>query len=314
MDTDYKGWGGSDSRRAFEANRAFSVEGLRLKATHKWRGGLFRDRRDDVDRRVPRDGEASRTPPTRATQAGKTKARLDFGFGLELASGGDPSTSFRPECRLKARFSSNDAAPRLTVRLVPRPELVVGAVVPLEASLHALCALGRGRERRAAPAARAETKTLREGTALPRDEKRNEARGVCVRVEASAPLPLAFLGDERGSRRDSGAKSVSVTARLVRPEARGAFVSTNGLEFDFPDVPLSFGAGRTANGEPGDTLALRLRGSVDIPRAGFGASAAGLERVDDEDAPVRVAVRKLGVKRVVRWWRRPDARDGGRRT
>jgi hypothetical protein len=45
---------------------------------------------------------------------------------------------------------------------------------------------------------------------------------------------------------------------------------------------------------------------VDFPRAGFGAGADGLGRVDGEDAPVRVSIRKLGVKRVVRWWRRPD--------
>ena len=33
MDTDYKGWGGADSRRAFEQNKTFSIERLRFKAT-----------------------------------------------------------------------------------------------------------------------------------------------------------------------------------------------------------------------------------------------------------------------------------------
>ena len=62
----------------------------------------------------------------------------------------------------------------------------------------------------------------------------------------------------------------------------------------------------------------RVRGAIDFPRAGLGANAGGLERVDGGDAPVRVTVRELGVKRVVRWWRRPslsatargDAADG----
>ena len=103
MDTDYKGWGGADSRRAFEQNKTFSIERLRFKATQKWRGGLFRR---DADER----------------SGAKTKARLDFGFGIELAPGGDPDASrgrtfdaFRAECRLKARVSPDDAAPRLTV-------------------------------------------------------------------------------------------------------------------------------------------------------------------------------------------------------
>ena len=321
MDTDYKGWGVADSRRAFETNRVFSVERLRVKATQKWRGGLFRDGAKNADERSD-DGEASRAP-TRVRGEGKTKALLDFGLGLELVPGGVSSESrgwrsrarhaVRPECRLKARLSSNDAAPRVTVRFIPRPELVVGAVVPLEGPLGVLCALGRGREARRL--ARTETKAL--PGSPPRDENAKKTdpdprgkspRGVCVRVEATAPL--SFLGDDRGisgPRRFS--RGVSVTARLVRPEARGAFVSTNGLEFDFPDFPLSFSASRASEGEPGDALALRLRGSVDFPRAGFGASADGLGRVDGEDAPVRVAVRKLGVKRVVRWWRQPETRD-----
>jgi len=102
---------------------------------------------------------------------------------------------------------------------------------------------------------------------------------------------------------------VSVTARLIRPEARGVFVSTNGLEFDFPEIPLLGGG---ADREPGDAVAARVRGAIDFPRAGIGASAGGIERVDGGDAPVRVTVRELGVKRVVRWWRRPRARDGAR--
>ena len=133
-------------------------------------------------------------------------------------------------------------------------------------------------------------------------------------------MSFFLSNDRRFGRTHDG---VSVTARLVRPEARGAFVSTSGLEFDFPEIPLGVFKGAARDGEtsdaktrkksekrlelePGDALALRVRGSVDFPRAGFGASADGLGRVDGEDAPVRVSIRKLGVKRVVRWWRRPD--------
>lgn len=310
MDTDYKGWGGADSRRAFETNKTFSIERLRFKATQKWRGGLFRR---DADER----------------SGAKTKARLDFGFGVELAPGSDPDASrgrtfdaFRAECRLKARVSPDDAAPRLTVFLSPQPRIAVGAVLPLEGPARALLSLGRKDE------AAEETKTRGDGgdddeREAPRgggDEKKtkNSPRGVCVRVEAAAPLSFFLSGEGRSGRTHD---SVSVTARLVRPEARGAFVSTNGLEFDFPEIPLGIfkEAARDAETsdaktktkssrldvEPGDALALRIRGSVDFPRAGFGASADGLGRVDGEDAPVRVSIRKLGVKRVVRWWRRP---------
>ena len=318
MDTDYKGWGGADSRRAFETNKTFSIERLRFKATQKWRGGLFRR---DADER----------------SGAKTKARLDFGFGVELAPGSDQKTdasrgrtfdAFRAECRLKARVSPDDAAPRLTVFLSPQPRIAVGAVLPLEGPARALLSLGRNDE------AEEETKTraLSQPRTLPLsaekeaktrgggDEKKtkNSPRGVCVRVEAAAPLSFLFSGEGRSGRTYDG---VSVTARLVRPEARGAFVSTNGLEFDFPEIPLGIFKEAARDGEtsdaktktkssrldvePGDALALRVRGSVDFPRAGFGASADGLGRVDGEDAPVRVSIRKLGVKRVVRWWRRP---------
>lgn len=326
MDTDYKGWGGADSRRAFETNKTFSIERLRFKATQKWRGGLFRR---DADER----------------SGAKTKARLDFGFGVELAPGSDPDASrgrtfdaFRAECRLKARVSPDDAAPRLTVFLSPQPRIAVGAVLPLEGPARALLSLGRNDE------AAEETKTRGDAGDEKNDEREKEAprgggdekktknspRGVCVRVEAAAPFSLSFLfsGEGRSGRTHDG---VSVTARLVRPEARGAFVSTNGLEFDFPEIPLGLGIfkeaardgfGETSDAkpkkkssrldvEPGDALALRVRGSVDFPRAGFGASADGLGRVDGEDAPVRVSIRKLGVKRVVRWWRRPG--DGAAR-
>jgi hypothetical protein len=88
-----------------------------------------------------------------------------------------------------------------------------------------------------------------------------------------------------------------VTARLVRPEARGVFVSTNGLEFDFPEIPLLGGrADRGKSNEPATPSPARVRGAIDFPRAGIGASAGGLERVDGGDAPVRVTVRELGVK------------------
>ena len=316
MDTDYKGWGGADSRRAFETNKTFSIERLRFKATQKWRGGLFRR---DADER----------------SGAKTKARLDFGFGVELAPGSDPDASrgrtfdaFRAECRLKVRVSPDDAAPRLTVFLSPQPRIAVDAVLPLEGPARALLSLGRKDE------AAEETKTRGDGgdddeREAPRgggDEKKtkNSPRGVCVRVEAAAPLSFFLSGEGRSGRTHD---SVSVTARLVRPEARGAFVSTNGLEFDFPEIPLGIFKEAARDGEtsdakpkkkssrldvePGDALALRIRGSVDFPRAGFGASADGLGRVDGEDAPVRVFIRKLGVKRVVRWWRRPG--DGAAR-
>ena len=96
-----------------------------------------------------------------------------------------------------------------------------------------------------------------------------------------------------------------MTARLVRPEARGVFVSTNGLEFDFPEIPLLRGA--TIDRAWATPPQARVRGAIDWPRrAGLGANAGGLERVDGGDAPVRVTVRELGVKRVVRWWRRPS--------
>ena len=347
MDTDYKGWGGADSRRAFETSKTFSIERLRFKATQKWRGGLFRR---DADER----------------SGAKTKARLDFGFGIELAPGGDPDAdergrtldAFRAECRLKARVSPDDAAPRLTVFFCPKPRIALGATFPLEGPARALLSRCRNdeaaeetktREDASLPegslplSAGKEAKTLSDGgdsdeRSAPRgggDEQKpkkkkkksdtSSPRGVCVRVEAAAPLSFFLSREGRFGRTHDG---VSVTARLVRPEARGAFVSTSGLEFDFPEIPLggfkqAARDGETSDAktrqksekrldvEPGDALALRVRGSVDFPRAGFGASADGLGRVDGEDAPVRVSIRKLGVKRVVRWWRRPTpARRG----
>jgi hypothetical protein len=210
---------------------------------------------------------------------------------------------------LKARFSADDFAPRLTARLAPEPELAVGATVPLEGPLDALLALGAPRRER--ERARGESEpggdegTRERGSGTLR-------RGACVRVEAVAPLSFFFKNDDTTSK-PFGNKGVSVTARLVRPEARGVFVSTNGLEFDFPEIPLLGGrADRGKSNNPGDAVAARVRGAIDFPRAGIGASAGGLERVDGGDAPVRVTVRELGVKRVVRWWRRPRARDGAR--
>ena len=303
MDTDYKGWGGADSRRAFETNKTFSIEGLKFKATQKWRGGLFR-----ADDALSDDAEA----PSHAAPLGvgarcsKTKARLDFGFGVAFTPGvQERSGTFRPECRLKARFSADDFAPRLTARLAPEPELAVGATVPLEGPLDALLALGAPRRER--ERARGESEPGGdEGTRERGSGTRR--RGACVRVEAIAPLSIL-----KKTSKPFGNKGVSVTARLVRPEARGVFVSTNGLEFDFPEIPLLGGrADRGKSNESGDAVAARVRGAIDFPRAGIGASAGGLERVDGGDAPVRVTVRELGVKRVVRWWRRPRARDGAR--
>ena len=315
MDTDYKGWGGADSRRAFETNKTFVIERLKFKATQKWRGFLFR-----ADDALSDDAEApSHAAPLGVrAQCSKTKARLDFGFGVAFTPGGDPSRdvssrgfrsgTFRPECRLKARFSADDFAPRLTARLAPEPELAVGATVPLEGPLDALLALGAPRRER--ERARGESEPGGdEGTRERGSGTRR--RGACVRVEAVAPLSIL-----KKTSKPFGNKGVSVTARLVRPEARGVFVSTNGLEFDFPEIPLSRGSDESI--EPGDAVAARVRGAIDFPRAGLGANAGGLERVDGGDAPVRVTVRELGVKRVVRWWRRPslsatargDAADG----
>lgn len=316
MDTDYKGWGGADSRRAFETNKTFSIERLKFKATQKWRGFSFR-----ADDALSDDAEApSHAAPLGGVSLKKTKARLDFGFGVAFTPGGDPSRdvssrggifrsgTFRPECRLKARFSADDFAPRLTARLAPEPELAVGATVPLEGPLDALLALGAPRRER--ERARGESEPGGdEGTRERGSGTRR--RGACVRVEAVAPLSIL-----KKTSKPFGNKGVSVTARLVRPEARGVFVSTNGLEFDFPEIPLL--RGRDESIEPGDAVAARVRGAIDFPRAGLGANAGGLERVDGGDAPVRVTVRELGVKRVVRWWRRPslsatargDAADG----
>ena len=306
MDTDYKGWGGADSRRAFETNKTFSIEGLKFKATQKWRGGLFR-----ADDALSDDSEAPShaAPLGVGAQCSKTKARLDFGFGVAFTPGvHERSGTFRPECRLKARFSADDFAPRLTARLAPDPELAVGATVPLEGPLELLLALGararvRGSERDPAGESDSEENKVRSGT--------GSVRGACVRVEATAPLSFLFKNDFKNGSEPFGNKKggVSVTARLIRPEARGVFVSTNGLEFDFPEIPLLGGG---ADREPGDAVAARVRGAIDFPRAGIGASAGGIERVDGGDAPVRVTVRELGVKRVVRWWRRPRARDGAR--
>jgi len=310
MDTDYKGWGGADSRRAFETNKTFSIEGLKFKATQKWRGGLFRA--DDALSETSAEAPSHAAPLGVGAQCSKTKARLDFGFGVAFTPGvQERSGTFRPECRLKARFSADDFAPRLTARLAPDPELAVGATVPLEGPLELLLALGarkrvRGSERD--PAIREsdseENKEASSGT--------GSVRGACVRVEATAPLSFLFKNDFKNDFKNPfGNKKggVSVTARLIRPEARGVFVSTNGLEFDFPEIPLLGGG---ADREPGDAVAARVRGAIDFPRAGIGASAGGIERVDGGDAPVRVTVRELGVKRVVRWWRRPRARDGAR--
>ena len=308
MDTDYKGWGGADSRRAFETNKTFSIEGLKFKATQKWRGGLFR-----ADDALSDDSEAPShaAPLGVGAQCSKTKARLDFGFGVAFTPGvHERSGTFRPECRLKARFSADDFAPRLTARLAPDPELAVGATVPLEGPLELLLALGarkrvRGSERDPAGESEdsEENKEASSGT--------GSVRGACVRVEATAPLSFFLKNDFKNGSEPFGNKKggVSVTARLIRPEARGVFVSTNGLEFDFPEIPLLGGG---ADREPGDAVAARVRGAIDFPRAGIGASAGGLERVDGGDAPVRVTVRELGVKRVVHWWRRPRARDGAR--
>ena len=318
MDTDYKGWGGADSRRAFETNKTFSIERLKFKATQKWRGGLFL-----ADDALSDDAEA----PSHAAPLGvraraktktktKTKARLDFGFGVAFTPGGDPSRdvssrgfrsgTFRPECRLKARFSADDFAPRLTARLAPEPELAVGATVPLEGPLELLLALG-ARRRESARSERARGEGVGSEPGGHEVRSGTHRRGACVRVEATAPLSF-FLKNDDGSE-PFGNKGVSVTARLVRPEARGVFVSTNGLEFDFPEIPL---LGGDADRQPDDVVAARVRGAIDFPRAGLGASAGGLERVDGGDAPVRVTVRELGVKRVVHWWRRPRARDGAR--
>ena len=311
MDTDYKGWGGADSRRAFETNKTFSIEGLKFKATQKWRGGLFRA--DDALSETSAEAPSHAAPLGVGAKRSKTKARLDFGFGVAFTPGVHQERSlgtFRPECRLKARFSADDFAPRLTARLAPDPELAVGATVPLEGPLELLLALGararvRGSERD--PAIREsdseENKEASSGT--------GSVRGACVRVEATAPLSFFLKDDFKNGSEPFGNKKggVSVTARLIRPEARGVFVSTNGLEFDFPEIPLLGGG---ADREPGDAVAARVRGAIDFPRAGIGASAGGIERVDGGDAPVRVTVRELGVKRVVRWWRRPRARDGAR--
>ena len=312
MDTDYKGWGGADSRRAFETNKTFSIEGLKFKATQKWRGGLFRA--DDALSETSAEAPSHAAPLGVGAQRGKkTKARLDFGFGVAFTPGVDEERSlgtFRPECRLKARFSADDFAPRLTARLAPDPELAVGATVPLEGPLELLLALGarkrvRGSERD--PAGESDSEENKEASS-----GTGSVRGACVRVEATAPLSFLFKNDFKNDFKNPfGNKKggVSVTARLIRPEARGVFVSTNGLEFDFPEIPLLGGG---ADREPGDAVAARVRGAIDFPRAGIGASAGGIERVDGGDAPVRVTVRELGVKRVVRWWRRPRARDGAR--
>lgn len=311
MDTDYKGWGGADSRRAFETNKTFSIEGLKFKATQKWRGGLFRD--DDDDDALSDDAEAPShaAPLGVGAQRSKTKARLDFGFGVAFTPGvQERSGTFRPECRLKARFSADDFAPRLTARLAPDPELAVGATVPLEGPLELLLALGARKRVRGSERDPAGTESDSEENKV-RSEGTGGVRGACVRVEATAPLSFFLKDDFKNGSEPFGNKKggVSVTARLIRPEARGVFVSTNGLEFDFPEIPLLGGG---ADREPGDAVAARVRGAIDFPRAGIGASAGGLERVDGGDAPVRVTVRELGVKRVVRWWRRPRARDGAR--
>lgn len=311
MDTDYKGWGGADSRRAFETNKTFSIEGLKFKATQKWRGGLFRD--DDDDDALSDDAEAPShaAPLGVGAQRSKTKARLDFGFGVAFTPGVQERTgTFRPECRLKARFSADDFAPRLTARLAPDPELAVGATVPLEGPLELLLALGARKRVRGSERDPAGTESDSEENKV-RSEGTGGVRGACVRVEATAPLSFFLKNDFKNGSEPFGNKKggVSVTARLIRPEARGVFVSTNGLEFDFPEIPLLGGG---ADREPGDAVAARVRGAIDFPRAGIGASAGGLERVDGGDAPVRVTVRELGVKRVVRWWRRPRARDGAR--
>lgn len=311
MDTDYKGWGGADSRRAFETNKTFSIEGLKFKATQKWRGGLFRD--DDDDDALSDDAEAPShaAPLGVGAQRSKTKACLDFGFGVAFTPGvQERSGTFRPECRLKARFSADDFAPRLTARLAPDPELAVGATVPLEGPLELLLALGARKRVRGSERDPAGTESDSEENKV-RSEGTGGVRGACVRVEATAPLSFFLKNDFKNGSEPFGNKKggVSVTARLIRPEARGVFVSTNGLEFDFPEIPLLGGG---ADREPGDAVAARVRGAIDFPRAGIGASAGGLERVDGGDAPVRVTVRELGVKRVVRWWRRPRARDGAR--
>ena len=109
--TDYAGWGGADSRVAYEKRHNLSIDGVRCKVMQKWEGGGFVD--------VARvDGGSER------------KARLDLGFGVDvsLMNSDQPIT---PECRLKIRTAGNHLAPVAFLRVAPEPEAAVRARVPI---------------------------------------------------------------------------------------------------------------------------------------------------------------------------------------
>ena len=104
-------------------------------------------------------------------------------------------------------------------------------------------------------------------------------------------VPLETLGD-MGSYLRSGGKNAfdggggaqpMLTAQLLRPAGTGAHLSTSGLEFD--EKILRFGP----------DCALRMAASLDFPRE--------YPPPQPEDGPVRLNIKKLGVKKCFRWYK-----------
>ena len=109
--TDYNGWGGVDSRVAYEKRHNLSIDGVRCKVMQKWEGGGF-------------------VNVVRADCGAERKPRLDLGVGVDvsLMRSDQPVT---PECRLKIRTAGNHLAPVVFLRAAPEPEIAARARVPI---------------------------------------------------------------------------------------------------------------------------------------------------------------------------------------
>ena len=276
-DTDYKGWGGSGSRRVYQEKKSLSIESVRVKLTQKWRGGVFRDAKPSSNDCTTESNARSNAPE---------KARVDFGVGINLAFATlTPVAPF--VCRVKLKLAANDAAPKLTLRLSPGSSAaIVTAVVPL--SLLQSESFGRKKTK---------DSVVNETIDTVKNSSAND-RGVCARLEVTLPL------DTKRNRKGGG---LFLAVKLVRPEGKGISLSTNGVELDFPNL-------LNIDDTHGDAFKVRINGSVDFPRDGMGTGRSRL-REDDEkysseiknahgNQPVRLSLRKLGVKKVTRWWTR----------
>lgn len=265
-DTDYKGWGDVDSRVRYSSRKTLGIDNIRVKVYQKWRGGLFDGKKA---KHTAGTGKLSEKP------TGKEKARVDLGIGVDV--GVLTMRPGFPELRLKLRVAENDAVPKLTLRASPNASAIVTSIVPLSFFTF---------------------DTKKSATVDPYVD-----RGVCAKLELTVPLEF---GGKVMSNRSRNDRAPFVSVKLVRPEGRGLSLSTNGVELDFPNLL------NIAN-ETSDAFALRLNASVDFPRHGVGVGGVcggirdGMGKQSGEKSAlddVRVSVRKLGVKKVTRWWTR----------